>query len=106
VTRVEVNRTCGCSSAPKKFGRLEMLVACGAAGVDARGVDRQLDRRAARTHHVRAAEALEPAAYGVQVPEMLDLELDCRPAGVDCPLLDRRLHLCKCAAHLVSSRSS
>jgi hypothetical protein len=102
VTRVEVNRTCGCSSAPKKFGRLEMLVACGAAGVDARGVDRQLDRGAARAHDVRAAEAAEAAAYGVQAPEVLDLELERRPAEIGRPLLERRLRCDSCAAHLVS----
>jgi len=79
-----------------------MVVACRTAGVDAAGVDRQLDPRAARTDNVRAVEAAEAAAYGVQAPQVLDLELDRRPAGIGRPQLDRRLCLDNCAPHLVS----
>lgn len=56
MTRVEVNRACGCSSAPKKSADRRCLSRAAPAGVDASGFDRQLDSGAARAYDVRAAE--------------------------------------------------
>ena len=53
-----------------------MLVALRIPGVDAVGVDRQLDRRPVRPGLVRAAEAVEAAANRDQAPERLDGEAD------------------------------
>ena len=67
----------------EEVGRSEMLVALGDARVDARRVDRQLDLRATWADDVRAVEAAEAAANRMQAPQVLDLELDRRPGGIE-----------------------
>ena len=54
-------------------------------GVDAVGVDRELDRRPVRPDLVRAAEPVEAAANGDQTPERLDGEIDGGLVAVDAP---------------------
>src|SRR5688500_4493012 len=83
--------------------RLQVPVTRGVAGVDARRVDDQLDLGAVQADGVRAVEAIEPAADGVEAPEVLDLELDRRLTAVDRPALHRRVPALECGtAHRVS----
>ena len=101
-TRVEVNRTCGCSSTSKKsadrrcLSRAEMPVSTLAASIVSS------ISGAGRPDDVRAVEPAEAAAHGVQAPEVLDLELDRRPGRIGRPPLDRLLRLGESAAHPVS----
>ena len=65
-------------------------------GVEAVGVDRQLDPRAVRPDLVRAAEAVEAAADGEQAPEGLHREVDRAPVGVGRPARPRGRPLVVC----------
>jgi hypothetical protein len=56
--------------------RPQVLVACSVTGVDAVGVDRQLDLRPVRPVLVRAVETVEAAANGRQASERLYGEVD------------------------------
>ena len=65
--------------------RAQVLVPRPVPGVEAVGVDRQLDLRAVRTDLVPAVEAVEAAANGGQAPERLDGEVDGGLVAVDGP---------------------
>ncbi len=80
----------------EEVGRAQMLVPLGVPGVEAVGVDRQLDPRAVRPELVRAAEVVEVAADGEQAPEGLHREVDRRPVGVGRPARRRRRPLVVC----------
>ena len=60
----------------EEVGRAQVFVAGRIPGVEAVGVDRELDRRAAGAELVRAVEPVEAAVNGDQAPERLDGELD------------------------------
>ena len=73
----------------EEVGRAQVLVALRVPGVEAVGVDRELDPRPVRPDLVRAAEAVEVAANREQAPEGLHREVDRGPVGVGGPACRR-----------------
>ena len=82
-----------------------MLVTGRIPGVDAVGVDRQLDRRPVRPELVRAGEPVEAPANRDQAPHRLDGETDRRAVAVERPARRRycRPFIC-CRSHRISFR--